>query len=177
MTTEMFYECITNHLDTVFTDTELDTECLFTMKEDVDDDAYSMTYPTFKGAITNSKPYNFFNKSIERENKLCPPDKTKTLNLYQFLLGIFNFEGTVKTAVKKCQALEIIQYYLENDFCFNIKISQIDINKCDLMCMCYISSLLQEQEYSSEDLPTIDIENVKVIDEGEAEFTIKSEHK
>ena len=164
MSSKMFFDNINNHLDMIFTEEELDIEEHLSIRDDEDDSNLPMSFPTFKG-VMNGNPYTKFFKEHEEEK----------YNVFHLLLGMFNMNDSVKTAVKKFYCLEILEYYISNGFQFNIKSEQMSMNKCEIISLFYISHILQEQNYESSDLPEINTTTGEILDEGVAEFVITKE--
>ena len=163
MSSKLFIDNMNNHLEMIFKE-ELDIEEHMTIKDDIDDEHSSMTYPTFKG-VMNGNPFLKFFKEHEEEKH----------NVYHLLVGMFNMKDAIKTAVKKFYCLEILEYYISNEFTFNIKSTQMNMNKCEIISLYYISQQLLEQNFPSSDLPEINTTTGEVIDEGVAEFIITKE--
>ncbi len=164
MSSKMFFDNINNHLDMIFTEEELDIEEHLSIRDDEDDEHSSMSFPTFKG-VMNGNPYTKFFKEHEEEK----------YNVFHLLLGMFNMNDSIKTAVKKFYCLEILEYYISNGFQFNIKSEQMNMNKCEIISLFYISHILKEQNYESSDLPEINTTTGEILDEGVAEFVITKE--
>lgn len=155
-----FYDALQEHIDIMFgEETEFIIEELFTMLDNEDNEHFSMSYPTFRSVIPHA--YNFIKNNVGKE-----------LPILNLLGGLFGFrEQFWKDAHKS----EMVGYYLNNNFNINIRSGNIDINKTNLIIVCYFSFVLS-QEVSINDCPVLDPNNdYKLEEEGDLTFTITEE--
>jgi hypothetical protein len=155
-----FYDALQEHIDIMFgEETEFEIENFLTMLDNEDNEHYSMSYPTFRSVIPHA--YEFLRRNVNKE-----------LLILNLLGGIFGFrEQFWKDAHKS----EIVGYYLNNNFQINIRSGNIDINKTNLIIVCYLSFVLS-QEVDINDCPILDPANdYKLEEEGDLTFTITPE--
>jgi|9_EtaG_2_1085328.scaffolds.fasta_scaffold12658_3 hypothetical protein len=176
MTTEMFYENLCEHLDIALNgEYEIDPEICISIRVDDEGDDYNAgkLHPSFKNLISGNKPLRYlekYNDSLEDKLKKLR-HQPHTFGLYSFICGIFGIEEK-DIGVKVRMKNELIKYFIEGDFCINIKPGQMGMSKVDFMSICYICHILQEQNYDSMDLPDIALDG-ELIDVGTATITIE----
>ena len=164
MNSEIFMNTLQEHIDIIFGEEEgpVVKDCM-TMNENLDDENTSMDYPNYKGVMSNKKAYKYIKENVGQN-----------VGLYNFLVGIFGIYGDLRMAgSRKYYATEILGYYIDNLYQFNLKISSMDVHKGDLITMLYISDYLSFKIIGSTGLPIIDIQNGLVVEEGDREFTIE----